>query len=36
MGLVYCIWCNTPLQNGGCNFCYDNKDNLEEFEQEEE
>jgi len=25
-----------PLENGGCNVCYSNKNNLEEFEQEEE
>lgn len=34
--MEYCIKCNLPMQNGGCNVCYTNSKNLEEFEQEED
>ena len=34
--MKYCNKCNMPLENGGCNVCYNNQNNLEEFEQEED
>jgi len=34
--LKYCNDCNTPLQNGACLYCYNNKEALEEFEKEDD
>jgi predicted RNA-binding protein with PUA domain len=33
--LKYCNNCNTPLQDGACLYCYDNREALKEFEEED-
>jgi hypothetical protein len=33
---MFCDYCGTRLINGDCNNCFDNKNALKEFEEEDE
>jgi hypothetical protein len=33
---MFCNYCGTKLINGDCNYCFDNKNALKEFEEENE
>ena len=34
--MMYCDYCNTPLDSNACLSCYNNKKSLEEFDNEED
>jgi hypothetical protein len=34
--MKFCDFCNTPLQGNACLYCYDNREALKEFDNEDD